>query len=107
VNSAVKRLLLSFAFDTLGLNRVQLKADARNARSRGRSSVWRAVRGNPAGAHGAARRFVRDSALYALTRADWTSSGQGDRVRQGRERVTGGSVSPRVQFPRKLRAYPA
>lgn len=90
VNLAVKRLLLSFAFDTLGLNRVQLKADARNARSRRAierlgvpfEGILRAHMVLPDG-------FVRDSALYALTRADWTSGGrvlsggQGDGVRQG------------------------
>ncbi|MBW3583708.1 MAG: GNAT family N-acetyltransferase [Euryarchaeota archaeon] len=72
VNLEAKRLLFAHAFDDLGLNRVQLKCDARNERSRAAilrigatfEGVLRAHRILPDG-------HVRDTAMYSVTRAEW------------------------------------
>lgn len=72
VNLEAKRLLFAHAFDDLGLNRVQLKCDARNTRSRAAilrigatfEGVLRAHRVLPDG-------HVRDTAMYSVTRHEW------------------------------------
>ncbi len=71
-NTEAKRLLLSYAFETMGMNRVQLKTDARNVRSQRamarigatREGVLRAHRVLPDG-------FVRDSAVFSVVRGEW------------------------------------
>ena len=72
VNTACKRLLLGHAFDALGCLRVELRTGALNARSRRAierlgaqlEGVLRAHRVMPDGR-------VRDTAVYAVTDADW------------------------------------
>lgn len=74
VNPACKLLLMSWAFDTAGFGRVQLKTDIRNARSQ------RAIARLGATCEGVLRRFqrrqdgsVRDTVLFSVTAEDWPS----------------------------------
>ena len=72
VNTHAKLLLLTHCFDTLALNRVQLKTDGRNERSQRaierlgatREGVLRAHMVLPDG-------FVRDTVMYSVVRAEW------------------------------------
>ncbi|HEX4107209.1 MAG TPA: GNAT family N-acetyltransferase [Solirubrobacteraceae bacterium] len=72
-NVQSKRLMLEHAFERLGCLRVELKTDARNARSRA------AIAGIGARFEGVLRSHMvvpygdgtRDSAYYAITAADW------------------------------------
>lgn len=72
VNTGAKHLLLRHAFETLGLNRVQLKTDSRNTRSQTaiarlgavREGVWRAHMVLPDG-------YVRDSVVFSIVAAEW------------------------------------
>jgi len=72
VNIECKLLLLSFAFEEMALNRVQLVTDTRNLRSQ------RSVRALGASYEGVLRRhkvakdgYVRDSMLFAITDVTW------------------------------------
>jgi RimJ/RimL family protein N-acetyltransferase len=72
VNTECKYLLLAHAFETLGCIRVQLKTDALNERSR------RAIERIGAKFEGVLRNYqrywhggLRDTAMYAMTDADW------------------------------------
>lgn len=72
VNIDCKRLLLSYAFDRLGLVRVQIHTDTRNVRSQ------RAIRALGARYEGVLRRHmiakdghVRDTMVFAVTDEDW------------------------------------
>jgi len=72
VNTEAKYLLLRHAFEALGAVRVQLKTDERNARSRAAIERLGArfegiLRNYQTRADG----FVRNTAMYALTGADW------------------------------------
>lgn len=74
VNTECKLLLLRFAFDDLGVNRVQIQTDARNLRSQ------RAIAALGAELEGVLRRhmiakdgYVRDSVVYAITDVTWPS----------------------------------
>lgn len=71
-NVETKLLLLTRAFDTLGCERVELKCDARNSRSRA------AMEALPAQFEGIHRRHMalrdggwRDTAWYSVIAADW------------------------------------
>jgi len=72
LNTEAKLLLLKYCFEDLGLNRVQLKTDARNVRSQQaierlgaqREGVLRAHMVLPDG-------FVRDTVMYSVTARDW------------------------------------
>ena len=71
-NPESKLLLMTRAFETLGVNRVQFKVDARNARSQGsmdklgavREGVLRQYQIRPDG-------FVRDSVMYSVIKDEW------------------------------------
>jgi RimJ/RimL family protein N-acetyltransferase len=71
VNVETKLLLMGHAFDTLGCERVELKTDARNARSRA------AIEALPAQFEGIHRRHIklvdgwRDTAWYSVIAPDW------------------------------------
>jgi RimJ/RimL family protein N-acetyltransferase len=86
VNTEAKYLLLRHAFEDLGAVRVQLKTDERNGRSR------RAIERLGARFEGVLRNyqtcwdgFVRNTAMYAVTDADWPA------VKSGLEaRLAGG-----------------
>jgi len=74
INPACKQLLLGHAFDTLGAQRVMLKCDARNERSR------RAIKALGAKFEGILRSYgrraedptrLRDAAVYSIVAAEW------------------------------------
>lgn len=74
VNPAAKLLLLSYAFDTLGCQRMTLKCDARNERSR------RAILGIGAQFEGVLRfwgrrmeqpELLRDAAIFSILDHEW------------------------------------
>lgn len=71
-NTDAKRLLMEYAFETLRLKRVQLVADARNARSRAAIERLGAV---PEGVLRNVRRSkdgrLRNSAYYSVTDQEW------------------------------------
>ncbi|MGW6877172.1 GNAT family N-acetyltransferase [Streptomyces xanthophaeus] len=75
VNTEAKLLMLAHAFESMGMNRVELLTDVRNTRSRA------AIAGLGATHEGTLRRhmvmrdgWVRDTAVYALTRPEWPAS---------------------------------
>ncbi|HWL59396.1 MAG TPA: GNAT family protein [Microbacteriaceae bacterium] len=76
VNSAAKLLLLGYAFESLGVSRVDIKTDARNARAcagiRAVGATFEGVLRNwqPSDAPGEEGR-PRDTAMHAITAADW------------------------------------
>ena len=76
INTEAKLLLMTFAFETLGVARVDLKTDARNRRSRD------AILGLGATFEGVLRRWsmswvpgeeglLRDSAIYSVIDTEW------------------------------------
>jgi RimJ/RimL family protein N-acetyltransferase len=74
LNTECKLLLLRHAFETLGMNRVQLKTDARNVRSQ------RAIERLGAAKEGVLRKYqimgdgyVRDTVMYSIIAAEWPS----------------------------------
>ncbi len=75
VNTEAKLLLLTHAFEVLGLNRVQLKTDARNLRSQAaiarlgaqREGVLRQHMVMPDG-------WVRDSVMFSIVAAEWPAA---------------------------------
>jgi RimJ/RimL family protein N-acetyltransferase len=77
INPAMKHLMLSHAFETLGAIRVELRTDARNARSRAAieklgaqfEGLMRAHMIMPDGA-------LRDTAVYAITLDAWAELAQ-------------------------------
>jgi RimJ/RimL family protein N-acetyltransferase len=86
VNPECKLLLLRHAFEVWGANRVELVTDVLNTRSRaaiaGLGAVFEGVRR----AHMIVRNGrVRDSAAFAITRAEWMAVAEGlqARVRAG------------------------
>lgn len=72
LNKACKRLILGWAFDELGLRRVQMKCDARNRRS------FHAMAALGAKHEGTLRRHdrmwdghIRDAELFSITDLEW------------------------------------
>ena len=72
LNPACKLLLMSHAFDVLGMGRVQLKTDVRNMRSRAAIEKIGATR------EGVLRRYqrrsdatVRDTVIYSVVAEEW------------------------------------
>lgn len=72
VNPACKLMLLRHGFETLGLNRIELKTDARNARSQAAIAKLGAMR------EGVFRRHmvlpdghVRDTVYFSIIREEW------------------------------------
>jgi N-acetyltransferase len=83
VNPEAKLLLLGYAFEELGMGRVQLKTDIRNARSQ------RAIARLGAQLEGVLRRYqrradgtVRDTVLFSITAEEWPAvrAGLADRL---------------------------
>jgi RimJ/RimL family protein N-acetyltransferase len=74
VNPACKFMLLAHGFETLGLNRIELKTDARNERSQAAIARLGAVR------EGVFRRHmvlpdghIRDTVYFSIIREEWPS----------------------------------
>ncbi len=72
VNPSAKRLLMEHGFETLGLNRIELKLDATNTRS------WKAVERLGAKYEGIFRQHMvmpdgrlRDTAYFSVIRPEW------------------------------------
>lgn len=86
LNKTVKRLILAWAFEELGLRRVQMKCDARNTRSFHAMAALGAVH------EGTLRRHdqmwdghIRDAELFSITDLEWPAVKQrlDARLRQG------------------------
>ncbi len=83
INTEAKYLLLANAFDAWNVHRVSICTDARNAQSRTAilrigaafEGIHRSHRGSYA--PGEENVVARDSAMYAVTRADWPAVKQG------------------------------
>ena len=72
VNPECKLLLMSHAFDVLGLNRVSFLTDVRNERSQAAIAKLGATREGVMSYHAITRNGrVRDSVLFAITAGDW------------------------------------
>ncbi|MGW7193060.1 GNAT family N-acetyltransferase, partial [Streptomyces sp. NPDC054838] len=72
MNAEAELLMLGRAFETLGTNRVEFLTDVRNSASRAAGSRLGARLEGVLRSHMVMRDgWVRDSALYALTRAEW------------------------------------
>lgn len=81
VNPECKRLLFSQAFDDWGANRVELRCDARNARSRAAIARLGAVEEAVLRRHMyAPDGFLRDTVVFAVLREEWP------KVREGLDR---------------------
>jgi RimJ/RimL family protein N-acetyltransferase len=70
-NVEAKLLMLAHAFDAWGAQRVELKTDARNERSRGAMEAFGARFEGIARKHMRCEYGVRDSAWYAVTDDEW------------------------------------
>src|SRR5690606_19901644 len=91
VNTETKLLLLSFAFDSLLVNRVQLQTDVRNLRSQ------KAITALGASFEGVLRRhmvvkdgYVRDTMIYAITDVTWPTVKAGLQARLESKLALGG-----------------
>lgn len=74
INPAMKHLMLSHAFETLGAVRVELRTDARNAHSRAAIEKLGAVYEGMMRAHMIMPdTALRDTAVYAITREEWAA----------------------------------
>jgi RimJ/RimL family protein N-acetyltransferase len=72
INSEAKLLLLRHAFDTLKAHRVELRTDARNARSRAAIAALGAVEDGLFRRHMVVRDgYVRDTVQFAIVDEDW------------------------------------
>jgi RimJ/RimL family protein N-acetyltransferase len=72
VNTAMKRLMLEYAFDVWQVHRVTLKTDARNTRSRRAiERLGARAEGVRRAHHPAADGTIRDSAYYSILRDEW------------------------------------
>ncbi|MDB5312506.1 MAG: hypothetical protein JWO38_6708 [Gemmataceae bacterium] len=73
VNPECKLLLLAYAFEALGLNRVAFVTDVRNERSQAAIAKLGAVREGVCRAHMVTRDGrVRDSVLFGIIAAEWS-----------------------------------
>ena len=72
VNTETKQLLLQHAFETLAMNRVQLKTDARNERSQAAIARLGAVREGVRRSHMVMPDgWVRDTVMFSIIAAEW------------------------------------
>jgi N-acetyltransferase len=85
INWECKYLLLGYAFEALGANRVQLKTDSRNTRSQTaienlgatREGILRAHMVLPTG-------YVRDTVMFSIVKSDWPAVKENLRSRMNR-----------------------
>jgi N-acetyltransferase len=72
VNPECKLLLMTHAFEALGLNRVSFLTDVRNERSQAAIAKLGALREGVMRSHAITRNGrIRDSVLFAITASDW------------------------------------
>jgi N-acetyltransferase len=99
VNAEAKLLLFTYAFETLGVARVDLKTDARNERSR------RAIEALGARLEGVLRSWspswvpgeeglLRDSAMYSVIAAEWPAVKAALAARVARKAAAGDARRP-------------
>ncbi|HEY1025290.1 MAG TPA: GNAT family protein [Sphingobacteriaceae bacterium] len=74
LNKAMKYEILKYGFETLGLNRIELKADERNLQSR------KAILGIGATEEGTLREhmkihdgYIRNTVFYSILKSEWTT----------------------------------
>lgn len=78
VNTEAKFLMLQYAFDTWGVQRVQIKTDTRNTRSRAAierlgATLEGILRSYQAAQGDLGWGGVRDTAMYSITRPEWAT----------------------------------
>lgn len=89
VNTDAKMLLLSFAFETLRLIRVQLQTDTRNLRSQAAITALGARYEGVLKRHQVAKGgYVRDTMIYGITDFDWPEVKKALRARIDRRLIT-------------------
>ncbi|MBE2186399.1 MAG: GNAT family N-acetyltransferase [Rhodothermales bacterium] len=72
VNREAKRLMLAHAFDTLGLERVEIKTDARNVPSRTAIAALGAVEEGTLRRHTRTHTgFLRDTVYFSILKDEW------------------------------------
>ncbi|MFJ3728153.1 GNAT family N-acetyltransferase [Streptomyces sp. NPDC090045] len=72
VNTEAKLLMLAHAFEVMGMNRVEFLTDVRNSRSRAAISGLGATHEGVLRHHMVMRDgWIRDSAVYSITRPEW------------------------------------
>lgn len=72
VNTEAKLLMLTHAFETMGMNRVELLTDVRNAKSRAAIARLGATHEGVLRQHMVMRDgWIRDTAVYSITRPEW------------------------------------
>jgi RimJ/RimL family protein N-acetyltransferase len=86
INTECKYLLLRHGFEVLGMNRVQLKTDARNLRSQAAIARLGAVREGVLRAHVIMPDgHLRDTVMYSITAPEWPAvkAGLEERMKRG------------------------
>ena len=72
VNPSAKFLLFKYGFETLGLNRIELKTDARNARSRAAIAKLGATQEGIFRQHMIVQNgHLRDTVYFSVIRDEW------------------------------------
>ncbi|WP_371645417.1 MULTISPECIES: GNAT family N-acetyltransferase [unclassified Streptomyces] len=72
LNAEAKQLMLTYAFETMGMNRVELLTDVRNAKSRAAIARLGATHEGVLRHHMVMRDgWIRDTAVYSITRPEW------------------------------------
>jgi RimJ/RimL family protein N-acetyltransferase len=74
LNRACKHLLLSYAFDSLGCERVELETDARNHKSRTAMARMGATEEGLLRSHRLTQGGIRrDTVIFSIVRSDWSA----------------------------------
>ncbi|WP_405486962.1 GNAT family N-acetyltransferase [Streptomyces sp. NBC_00096] len=77
-NTEAKLLMLTHAFETMGMNRVELLTDVRNAKSRAAITRLGATQEGVLRHHMVMRDgWIRDTAVYSITRPEWPDAKRG------------------------------
>jgi RimJ/RimL family protein N-acetyltransferase len=85
VNPACKLMLMQYGFETLGLNRIELKTDIRNSRSQAAIAKLGAKREGVFRAHMVrADGSLRDSVYFSVIRSEWAAvkAGLAERLKE-------------------------
>ncbi|MGW6690196.1 GNAT family N-acetyltransferase [Streptomyces sp. NPDC054961] len=90
VNAEAKLLMLTHAFEVMGMNRVELLTDVRNAKSRAAIERLGATQEGVLRHHMIMRDgWVRDTAVYAITRPEWPEAKRSLEARRAAGRAAG------------------
>ncbi|MFJ6792956.1 GNAT family N-acetyltransferase [Streptomyces sp. NPDC091268] len=98
-NAEAKLLMLTHAFEAMGMNRVELLTDVRNEASRAAISRLGATQEGVLRHHMVMRDgWIRDTAVYALTRPEWPEAKRNLRARlAGSAKPARAAVDPASQ----------